>query len=436
MNLININLARVDDDNNNNRDNRNNRDRENERDTNSNNDSIATLCKKCYIFHLLDNDNCSNKDEICDNLNCEKSRDHKKFNCNYSEESRHKEYLVERKERFNNTFTSTSTSSFTLSTSKAHIDTIEMSINRLRSNHFSSSIWILDFEITHHCSNNRSLFLKHLKKINDIVNTASDETLNVENLNNIVIVLSNKKTLTLIDVMYISDFTVNLISTSKLYHRKWNIIYSVDKSVELHKDDDLIIKANLINDLFVLRIAQNSINTIFIVLKNVTSAVLVAKAYVFAFSKQIFDLNIWHRRLIHSKYRNVIENFSKIIDMKKVKNSVSNMLCEFCMLDRQQIEIFEISIWKSTKFVIKISVDIDDSLLTTIRNNRFFILIKCYDIDMMFWFAKKHKVEIYKCVIDWITWIKRQTERDVKIIVTDDEFDFIVFKNYFKKIDI
>ena len=139
MNLTSINLARVGDDNNNNRDSRNNRDRGGERDTNSNNDSTATLCKKCYTSHLPDNDNCPNKDEICDNLNCERSRDHKGSNCSYPEESRHKEYLAERRERFNNTPTSTSTSSSTPSTPKAHIDTIQMSINRLRSNHSSPS---------------------------------------------------------------------------------------------------------------------------------------------------------------------------------------------------------------------------------------------------------------------------------------------------------
>ena len=35
-------------------------------------------------------------------------------------------------------------------------------------------------------------------------------------------------------------------------------------------------------------------------------------------------------------------------------------------------------------FELKISVDIDDSLPLTIRDNRFFILIKCYETVMMF----------------------------------------------------
>ena len=86
VNLISLNLTRVDDDrnnnNNNNRDDRNFRDdREDERDTNSNNDSTEFLCKKCYIIHQLDIEHCSNKDEICDNSDCENPQDHKKFNC-------------------------------------------------------------------------------------------------------------------------------------------------------------------------------------------------------------------------------------------------------------------------------------------------------------------------------------------------------------------
>ena len=197
-----------------------------------------------------------------------------------------------------------------------------------------------------------------------------------------------------------------------------------------------MIQIDLINDFFVLRIVQNSINTIFIVTKIVIFAIFVSKTYVFAFIKSIIDLKTWHRRLIHSKYRNVIANFNKIIDIKKIKNFVSNAFCEFCMFDRQQIEIFKIFIWKFAKFAIKINVDIDDFFFTTMKNNRIFIFIKCYDIDMMFWFVRKHKFEIYKCVIDFVIWIKRQTKCDIKIIVTNDEFDFIVFNNYFKKIDI
>ena len=164
--------------------------------------------------------------------------------------------------------------------------------------------------------------------------------------------------------------------------------------------------------------------------------IFVSKTYVFAFTKFIIDLKTWHRRLIYSKYRNVIANFNKIVDMKKVKIFLSNAFCEFCMLDRQQIEIFKVSIWKFVKFVTKINVDINNSLFTTIKSNRIFIFIKCYDTDMMFWFVKKHKFEIFKCVIDFIIWVNRQTKCDVKIIITDDEFDFIVFDNYFQKIDI
>ena len=86
INLINLNLIRIDDNrnnnNNNNRDDRNSRDdREDERDANNNNDSTKFICKKCYIIHQFDTEHCSNKDEICDNNDCENSQDHKSINC-------------------------------------------------------------------------------------------------------------------------------------------------------------------------------------------------------------------------------------------------------------------------------------------------------------------------------------------------------------------
>ena len=94
INLINFNLIRIDDDknnnNNNNRDDRNFRNnRENERDTNDNNNFVEFLCKKCYIIYQFDIEHCSNKNEICDNNDCENSRNHKKINCIWLEKTRY-----------------------------------------------------------------------------------------------------------------------------------------------------------------------------------------------------------------------------------------------------------------------------------------------------------------------------------------------------------
>ena len=74
------------------------------------------------------------------------------------------------------------------------IGAVRISINEVRSSHTCFTVWILDSGVTNHCSGNRSLFPETLKKVNEFVNTVSEETLTVENLEDITIPLSNGDT--------------------------------------------------------------------------------------------------------------------------------------------------------------------------------------------------------------------------------------------------
>ena len=97
---------------------------------------------------------------------------------------------------------------------------------------------------------------------------------------------------------------------------------------------------------------------------------------IFAFSKSTIDIKIWHRRLVHLEYRNVMINSKKVISMKSIKGSASNELCEPCLASHQQAERSRISRIKVKKFLERINVDIEIDLSTTSRDNKVFVLIK------------------------------------------------------------
>ena len=154
-----------------------------------------------------------------------------------------------------------------------------------------------------------------------------------------------------------------------------------------------------------------------------TSAIFVKKVYIFAFAKSTVNLKIWHRRLIHISYRNVLVNAKKIIDMKNVIDFISETICKSCMTDRSQQERSRVLMTKITEFIWKINVDIDIDLLTTFRGNRHFVLLKCDVIEFMWFYSCKSKAEIFIIVKDFRTFIELQaSDCRIRMIREDDEF--------------
>lgn len=397
--------------------------------SNGSSGSTDPECIRCFTRHQPGRSNCPDKDERCGNTSCGKVG-HKTANCTWPMGARHAEYLAKNPKPKKDDNASTPT------TPRGHIGLVQVSINKVYSTHSSPNTWILDSGATHHCSGNRSLFPKHLKKVNDKANTASGETLNVGGLGNITIPLPNGDPIILQDIMYIPGLTVNLISTPKLYRRNWSIAFPSGRPAELYvASGQLVAVADMVNDLFVLRTTQSMVNTVAVVPKQVIPSVPIQEAFIFAFSKPTDDLDVWHRRLAHLSYRNVIANASKVVGMS-VKGPVPDKLCEPCMKGRQQGEISRVPTTKPTVFVQKISVDIGGPLPTTARGNKIFILIKCQATGMMFWYAKKLKSEIFKVVTDFVTWVERQTGHKVKIIVSGGELQTNAFKTWFAETGI
>ena len=389
--------------------NNKNTDRNNRDDERNDNRSSDFNINFTFVFHLsCDNnhsfDDCFDKNIVCRNFQCDKKR-HKQRNCIWFEKSKHEKWKkIKKKKKKNKKIIKDIT--FFIHVDHVYLDMIKISINEIYFTHVYVYIWVMNFDVTYHCSNNRNLFLKILKKVNDKTHTTNEKVLKIEKLDDVLISLSNDNFLKLIDVMYIFIFMINFINIFKLHQKNWNINYFENQSISFYEsDDDFVVNANMIDNLFVFRTINNKINATiqFVVTQFVVFAMFVNETQIYAFAKFIFDLNIWHRRLTHFDYRNVIANVSKIKDMKNVKKSVFDKICELCMKKRQQIEISRISVFKFTIFLKKINVDIKSSLSIIAKNNKIFVFIKDYVTNLMFWYVCKFKSEFYKIVINFVT---------------------------------
>ena len=367
---------------------------ENKRDDNNiSDDETDDFCHRCYINHkLLAYKHYFDKNITCFNDKCKK-RDHWFKNCRQEDDD-----MYQKKK------TKENKSNKTLKTFIRHIFLMKVFVNELKASH--CNFYILNSEATHHCFDNKALF-KNLRAIHKMIKIANGETLNIEVINNIEISLSNDKFLILTKVMYISILMINLIVISRLWHKDFNVLYSTDQSCKICLfSDQLMTNADMINNQWILRTIDFKIINAMTINAATSSATLVREVYIFVFAKLTEDLKIWHRRLIHFSYRNVLVNAKKIIDMKNVIDFISETICESCMTDRSQQKQFCVFMTKIIEFIWKINVDIDIDLLIIFCGNCHFVLLKCDVIEFMWFYLCKSKAEIFKIVKNFKTFIE------------------------------
>ena len=322
-------------------------DKENNFDDFSNKNSN---CTNCYINHSSNKKQCFHVDLKC--RNCKKIN-HIVRNCRQKRNDRYKKI-------FNKNFDdSKKFIIFNTHIDMINFNAIELIVERLFS-FFSTNIWILNSNAIHHCSNNKILF-KNLKSTNDVARTTNDEIIRIEIIDNISIQLINEKILILSNVRYISKFIVNLINISSLHYRKFNFKYSIKNFCNIFNESHFVDQTHMIENVYIFETLMQT--NVFI--ENISTSFSMILQNIFVFVKSTNDLQIWHRRLAHFEYQNVIKNVNKMKSMNEIHNSSSNMFCEFCMKKRQQVEISKISQIKTKKFFTKIHVDIENSLFTT-----------------------------------------------------------------------
>ena len=308
-------------------------------DNNSSDDESDGFCPRCYTNHRLPAYKyCLDKDVICSNDKCKK-KSHQFKNCRQEDGGIHKKESS-KEDKFDK-------SDKTSKTPMRHIASVKIFINGLMTSHCDS--YILDSEATHHCSNNKALF-KNLRATHEVAKTASGEVLNIEAINNIKIPLPNGEFLILSEAMYIPTLVVNLIVTSRLWHKGFDVLYPTDHSCKIClPSGQLVANADMVNNQWVLRTTDSkAINA---VTSTPAPATPVEEAYIFAFAKPTTDVKVWHRRLVHASYRNVLANAKKVIDMENVTDPIPETVCEPCMAGRSQQERSRVPMTKTTEFI-------------------------------------------------------------------------------------
>ena len=299
----------------------------------------------------------------------------------------------------------------------------QITINRLYAR-IDEVVWILNSDVTKHTSENKRLFSNMRLERRQLVQTVDEHIISMRDVDDVIIALSNQKTLTLIDVLFVSEMTVNLVSTSRLWHNEIEIYSSSHELTVLKFNFEVVTYANNVVDQFFLR----------------TNVVLAMQTFIdnicLKVSKKTSNIKIWHRRLVHLDYRNVLSNAKKIKRIKEIRDFVSQQLCESCMKEKQQAESTRHLMTKSIESFNKIQVNIEDSLSRIFRANRFFALIKNDVFDIFFVYSLKSKDELYSRLKEFKIWIETQLDLKVKRVRLNDELRSEQMNAWFKEINI
>ena len=76
--------------------------------------------------------------------------------------------------------------------------------------------------------------------------------------------------------------------------------------------------------------------------------------------------------------------------------NIPEELCEACLKEKQEASVSRIPMRKTTRFLNRIHVDIDEGFSVTFRGNKYFLLIKDDVTNMFFVYLMKTKDEIMK----------------------------------------
>lgn len=272
----------------------------------------------------------------------------------------------------------------------------------------SDTSWIIDSGATNHMSGCRDWF--------DSLHDSSTKEVCVANGKKLVV--SGKGdvhftckfngellNITLKDVLFIPDLTVNLISVSCLTEKLFKLSFT-DKTCNFIKSGKVVLSARKIGRVYILLTVGRA---------NLTTS---------ATSK---DMMLWHQRLGHL-------NFDSLASLRKVANGIDfqvttqKEVCEVCLKGKQSRAPF---VTNPNKRVAKarldlIHTDVVGPMPTTSLGGKRYILTFLDDYSRkVFVFPIAKKSDVCKYTINFIKFVENQCNAKVKVLRSDNGTEYV-----------
>lgn len=272
----------------------------------------------------------------------------------------------------------------------------------------SDNSWIIDSGATDHMSGCRDWFDSLTESPTKEVCVANGKPLAVNGKGNVLFTVNfNKKLLniTLKDVMFVPDLTVNLISVSNLTEKNFKLTFT-DTTCNVIKCGKVVLTARKIGRVYtILAVGRANLTT----------------------STASKGMMLWHQRLGHL-------NFDSLTSLKKAANGIDfkvttqKEVCDICLNGKQSRTPF---VTISDKKVANarldlIHTDVVGPMPTTSLGGKRYILTFLDDYSRkVFVFPIAKKSDVCKYTMDFIKLVENQCNAKVKVLRSDNGTEYV-----------
>ncbi|CAF0996316.1 unnamed protein product [Brachionus calyciflorus] len=283
----------------------------------------------------------------------------------------------------------------------------------------AKNIWLLDSGATNHLCCIKSMF-SDLKPHSSKVKVGDGRDLEVMGIGNIKAKIKSKndlKSITIENVLYVPELSVNLISIGKLSRKGFKIIFEREKC-NIVSNDETIIEAK--------SWSQN---------KNLYElSLLFQESERALISIKSDDLKLWHFRLGHLSLENMKRLEAEDVDFSRMNSTKE--LCESCTLGKLTKLPHKVQekASKNDNFII-IHSDLVGPMKTASIGSKFYIVTYlCSRTEYSFVYFLKQKSEQFDKFKEFKNYYELLTDRKIKELRTDNGREYLSneFKKYIK----
>ena len=302
-------------------------------------------------------------------------------------------------------------------------DSKEIAFNTQESKNNNKRTWLLDSGATSHMCCEKSLF-KELKPYQSSIKVGDGRTVKVNGKGTIKCKakINNKEThnLTINDVLYVPDLSLNLISIGKLAEKGHEIRFANDKC-EIKLANDIIIEGT--------RNKENKTLYELNMLNEDEQALTVQK--VLSIQKPD-DMILWHYRLGHLSYENMRKLKSE--DVIFNNKATEKDFCKSCALGKST-KLPHRPIEKKNNNHITIHSDLVGPMQTkSIGSKEYILTYLCSQTEYSFVYFLKFKSEQFEKFKEFKAHYENLTNTKIKELRTDNGKEYMsnAFKQYLK----
>ena len=287
------------------------------------------------------------------------------------------------------------------------------------SNDFRNKL-VLDIGATEHYTPNKDWLIDYKETSNKSILVANSEKIAVKGIGSIPVFVNNTEVL-ITGVNYIPNIKATLISSRELAKKGWELHIKGAESSIYHKKAKLKVAVNWISNAYYINADINysileplvyKVDPIIASISNTTS-------------DKSYDLDLYHKRLLHINKDYLIKTISSVSGLKTVDSSYVLHNCDSCHFGKFSRTISREPLLDNGRILTILDIDVAGPFkILGLKGERYFLTITCRASRAIWVYPIKYKSEVLDVLVRFYTLIETQFGIKILIIRLDNAGEF------------